>query len=33
LAPDGALGPQTLARLASVADKTAPKLLGGQGGK
>ena len=32
LVPDGALGPQTLTRLSSVADKTAPKLLHGQGG-
>ena len=33
LAPDGTLGPQTLTRLSSVADKTAPRLLRGQGGK
>ena len=33
LVPDGALGPQTLMRLSSVADKTAPRLLHEQGGK
>ena len=33
LVPDGALGPQTLTRLSSVADQAAPKLLREQGGK
>ena len=33
LVPDGTLGPQTLARLSSVADQAAPKLLREQGGK
>ncbi len=33
LVPDGALGPQTLMRLTSVADKTAPKLLHERRGK
>jgi general secretion pathway protein A len=31
LIPDGAVGPQTVVRLAGVGDKTAPKLLPGQG--
>jgi general secretion pathway protein A len=31
LIPDGAVGPQTVMRLAGVGDKTAPKLLPGQG--
>ena len=33
LIPDGAVGPQTLMRLAGVADKTAPKLSRKQGEK
>ncbi len=33
LVPDGAVGPQTLMHLSSVADQTAPKLLRGPGGK
>ena len=33
LVPDGALGPQTLMRLTSVADRTAPALLRARGGK
>ncbi len=33
LIPDGTVGPQTLVRLASAADQTAPKLLRAQGEK
>jgi general secretion pathway protein A len=33
LAPDGTLGPQTLMRLTSVADKTAPTLRRVRGGE
>jgi general secretion pathway protein A len=33
LAPVGTAGPQTLARLSSVADQTAPRLFHGRGGK
>jgi len=33
LAPDGALGPQTLTRLSAAADQTAPKLLREPGSK
>ena len=33
LAPDGALGPQTLMRLSRVADQTAPRLFREQGGR
>jgi len=33
LAPDGALGPQTLMRLSAAADTTAPKLLREPGSK
>ena len=33
LIPDGTLGPQTLMRLSSLADKTAPTLLRARGGK
>jgi hypothetical protein len=30
LIPDGAVGPQTVMRLAGVGDQSAPKLLPGQ---
>jgi murein L,D-transpeptidase YcbB/YkuD len=33
LVPDGAVGPQTLVRLASAADQAAPKLLHDRGEK
>jgi len=33
LAPDGIVGPQTLVRLSSAADRAAPTLIRGQGGK
>ena len=33
LIPDGAVGPQTVMRLAGVGDRTAPKLLPRQGGQ
>jgi len=33
LTPDGAVGPQTLMRLAGVADQSAPKLTPEQGEK
>jgi murein L,D-transpeptidase YcbB/YkuD len=33
LIPDGTVGPETLIRLATAADQTAPKLYGGRGTK
>ena len=33
LIPDGAVGPQTVMRLAGVGDRSAPKLLPRQGGQ
>jgi general secretion pathway protein A len=33
LIPDGAVGPQTVMRLAGVGDRSAPKLLSRQGGR